>query len=208
MRMHLKFVAPILIAGALVLTSCGSSDSNAAAPTTTTAARAATSTEQSADTFNDADVAFLQGMYPHHAQAVEMTDMVPGRTTNPDVLALAVQIEAAQQPEMDQMAALLKTWGQSAPSARMAEMGHGGMDHSGMDGMMTADQMAELGGLSGPDFDRMWMTMMIEHHEGAVTMSQAVIADGISPEVRTMADAIIAAQQAEIATMQNLIAAQ
>ena len=206
MRTHLKFVAPVFVAGALVLTSCGSSDTDAAATTTSTSASAETSAEQSAETFNDADVAFLQGMYPHHAQAVEMTDMVPDRTTNPDVLALADQIEAAQQPEMDQMAALLDSWGEPAPSATMDDMdGMDGMDHAEMDGMMTDDQMAELAGLSGPDFDLMWMTMMIEHHEGAVTMSQDVLADGLNPEVRTMADEIIDAQQVEIAEMQSLI---
>lgn len=199
--MHLKFVAPVFVAGALVLTSCGSSDTDAAATTTSTTVSAETSAEQSAETFNDADVAFLQGMYPHHAQAVEMTEMVPDRTTNPDVLALADQIEAAQQPEMDQMAELLDTWGEPAPSATMDDMEE-------MDGMMTDEQMAELAELSGPDFDLMWMTMMIEHHEGAVTMSEDVLADGVNPEVRVMADEIIDAQQVEIDEMQSLIDAQ
>ena len=203
MRMHLKFVAPVFVAGALVLTSCGSSDNDAGATTTSTTVSAETSAEQSAETFSDADVAFLQDMYPHHAQAVEMTDMVADRTTNPDVLALADQIEAAQQPEMDQMSALLESWGEPAPSATMDDMG--GMDHSSMDGMMTDDQMAELAGLSGTDFDRMWMTMMIEHHEGAVTMSEDVLADGVNPEVRVLAEEIIDAQQVEIAEMQSLI---
>ena len=195
MRMHLKFVAPILIAGALVLTSCGSSDSNAAAPTTTTADRAATSTEQSADTFNDADVAFLQGMYPHHAQAVEMTDMVPGRTTNPDVLALAVQIEAAQQPEIDQMTAMLKGWGAPVSAG----------DHAmPMEGMVSEGDLKALSGMQGPAFDAAWVKAMIGHHEGAVSMAEDVLTTTQDPAVKKLAQAIITGQRKEIAEMQAM----
>lgn len=194
-----KFIVPALAAGALVLTGCSSTDT-AAAPTTSAVASDAT--------FNDADVEFLTGMYPHHAQAVEMTALVATRTTNPDVRALSAQIEAAQQPEMDQMAALLKAWGKPAPAATMD---HSGMDHSKMDmgsgmaGMLTPEQMAELEGLSGPAFDTMWMEMMIEHHLGAVDMAQTAIDEGQSPDVAAMSAEIIKGQEAEIAHMRGLL---
>src|SRR5699024_1838936 len=106
--------------------------------------------------FNDADVAFLDGMYPHHAQAIEMTDMVDGRTGNLDLIALAEQIEAAQQPEMDQMTALLAEWGRPAPNSGSGPghgMGGGKNDGAGhqMSGMMTDEQMDALMAAHGPE---------------------------------------------------------
>lgn len=215
-----KFVLPAIAAGALVLAGCSSADT-AAAPSSSAPGAAASSSPAAASdaTFNDADVAFLTGMYPHHAQAVEMTALVASRTTNPDVLALSAQIEGAQQPEMDQMAALLKAWGQPAPSAAMepgnmdhSSMGHGGGSSmegmegmEGMAGMMTPEQMAQLEGLSGAEFDTMWMEMMIEHHLGAVAMAQTAIDSGESPEVAAMSAEIIAGQEAEIAHMRGLL---
>jgi uncharacterized protein (DUF305 family) len=74
-----------------------------------------------------------------------------------------------------------------------------------MDGMMTVEEMDELGTMTGADFDRMWMEMMIRHHEGAIEMAETVKADGSDPEVLALADAVIAAQQAEIAEMQALL---
>jgi uncharacterized protein (DUF305 family) len=79
-----------------------------------------------------------------------------------------------------------------------------GMD--GMDGMMTEEQMAALAGLSGAAFDTEWATMMIAHHQGAITQAETVKAAGADPEVLALADQIISAQQAEIAQMQALLA--
>nr|WP_314144538.1 DUF305 domain-containing protein [uncultured Rhodococcus sp.] len=157
--------------------------------------------------FNDADVMFARMMYPHHAQAVEMAAMVEGRTDNSDVVALASAIEAAQQPEMDRMTAWLAEWGQPAPSSDMGEMG--GMDHSsgmgmGM-GMMTQQDMDALSAATGAEFDRQWLTMMIEHHEGAIEMANIEIADGSNPDAQEMAREIVASQQQEIDTMQALL---
>ncbi|MEN0133600.1 MAG: DUF305 domain-containing protein, partial [Rhodococcus sp. (in: high G+C Gram-positive bacteria)] len=94
-------------AAALVLSGCGTDSSG-----TSSTSGAATSATASQVRFNDADVAFLNGMYPHHGQAVEMADVVAGRTANTDVVALAAAITAAQQPEMDRMADWLQQWGQ------------------------------------------------------------------------------------------------
>ena len=85
--------------------------------------------------FTDADVMFASMMYPHHAQAVEMATMVDGRTTNPEIVALAGEIAAAQKPEMDQLTSWLSAWGQPAPSADASSME--GMDHGSGSGMMT-----------------------------------------------------------------------
>jgi uncharacterized protein (DUF305 family) len=148
--------------------------------------------------FNDADVTFLQMMYPHHAQAIDMAKLVPGRSQNQQVITLAQNIEKAQAPEMAQFTGLLESFGKSAPSVS----GHTGMD---MPGIMTAEQMNTLTGLSGAAFDQMWLQMMIDHHTGAIDMSNTELLDGTNPDAKKLADAIIANQQGEIAQMRGML---
>ncbi len=155
-----------------------------------------TSTAPAAN-FNDADVMFLQMMYPHHAQAVEMAKLVPTRSQNQQVKDLATAIENAQAPEMQQMTTLLAGFGKPAPSATMS--------HS-MPGLMTPQQMTELTGLSGAAFDKMWLQMMVEHHQGAITMANDELKNGTNADAKKMAEAIIAAQQGEIVTMNGMLA--
>ncbi|MBC2642872.1 MULTISPECIES: DUF305 domain-containing protein [unclassified Rhodococcus (in: high G+C Gram-positive bacteria)] len=181
---------------ALVLTGCGTDSAGTSSTSGVSTSVAAASQVQ----FNDADIAFLNGMYPHHAQAVEMAGMVADRTGNADVVALAAAIEAAQQPEMDRMTTWLQQWGQPVPTSDMS-----GMHHGGDDGMMSADQMDTLTALSGAEFDRQWLTMMIEHHAGAIDMANTELANGENPEARQMASDIVTAQQKEIADMQALL---
>lgn len=150
-----------------------------------------------AATFNDADVMFLQMMYPHHAQAVEMAKLVPTRSQNQQVKDLAAAIEKAQAPEMQQMTTLLAGFGKPAPSATMS--------HS-MPGLMTPQQMTELTGLSGAAFDKMWLQMMVEHHQGAITMANDELKNGTNADAKAMAQAIVTAQQAEITTMNGMLA--
>ncbi|MGX9671191.1 DUF305 domain-containing protein [Mycobacterium sp. HM-7] len=156
-----------------------------------------TSTAAPAATFNDADVMFLQMMYPHHAQAVDMAKLVPTRSQNQQVKDLATAIEKAQAPEMQQMTTLLAGFGKPAPSATMS--------HS-MPGLMTPQQMTELTGLSGAAFDKMWLQMMVEHHQGAITMANDELKNGTNADAKAMAQAIITAQQAEITTMNGMLA--
>lgn len=162
--------------------------------------------------FNDADVTFLQMMYPHHAQAVEMARLVPSRTQNEQVRALAADIEKAQSPEMEQITTLLESFGKPAPTSS----GHGGhnmemtttMNMPGMTpmpGMMSNEQMNALAAASGADFDRQWSELMIEHHTGAIAMSNTELAGGVNPDAKALATAIVAAQQAEIGTMRGLL---
>ncbi|MEU4710045.1 DUF305 domain-containing protein [Nocardia salmonicida] len=189
----------LVAAAASVLLAAGcSDDSTATHPTehsTTTTTSAAASTD-----FNDVDVSFLQMMYPHHAQAVEMAKMVPSHTQNQQLIALAAQVEKAQAPEMQQITDLLAGFGEPAPSATE---GHGGHD---MPGMMTDAQMSALRAANGADFDRQWLEMMIAHHEGAVGMAQTELNGGVNPPSRQLATKIIADQEAEIATMRDMLA--
>ncbi|MFG1770944.1 DUF305 domain-containing protein [Nocardia salmonicida] len=190
----------LVAAAASVLLAAGCSDDSTAThptehSTTTTTTSAAASTD-----FNDVDVSFLQMMYPHHAQAVEMAKMVPSHTQNQQLIALAAQVEKAQAPEMQQITDLLAGFGEPAPSATE---GHGGHD---MPGMMTDAQMSALQAANGADFDRQWLEMMIAHHEGAVGMARTELNGGVNPPSRQLATKIIADQEAEIATMRGMLA--
>ncbi|OLT13895.1 DUF305 domain-containing protein [Actinomadura sp. CNU-125] len=146
---------------------------------------------------NQQDVMFAQMMIPHHQQAVEMADLAATRASSPEVKALAAEIKKAQGPEIAQLTGWLKTWGVSAPSP--------GMDHGGMDGMMSEQDMQELEQAQGEAFDRAFLTMMIEHHEGAVEMAKTEQASGQFPPAKEMAGSIVTSQSAEIAKMRELL---
>lgn len=176
-------------AGSLTLAACGGSDTATSAADTSAGAEAV---------FNDADVTFAQGMIPHHSQAIAMAALAADRTENPAILDLASRIQGAQDPEIEMMRGWLESWGHDEMASDME-----GMDHD-MSGMMSDDDMAALEAASGAEFDRLFAEMMIEHHQGAIDMAQTVIDDGADPDVRTLAEAIIAAQSAEIAEMQDL----
>jgi uncharacterized protein (DUF305 family) len=146
--------------------------------------------------FNDADVTFAQMMIPHHEQAVDMAELAASQAADAEVIALAGEIAAAQQPEIDQMTALLETWGQPVEME-----GHGSMS---MGGMATEEQMAELEAAQGADFDRLFVELMIVHHEGAVAMAEEHHAEGRNAEAAALAGAIIETQTTEIATLQEI----
>ena len=203
-RRTLSAIAATFVAGALVV-SCSSSDSSHSTMTTMAAV-----TIPATANFNATDVGFAQGMIPHHAQAVEMADMAIATSTNADVLALAKQIKSAQNPEIETMTGWLQTWGQAVPStASMADGGHDMTNMSGMmmDGMMSDADMKRLESSTGTAFDRLWLELMIQHHEGAVRMAKDELADGKNPDARALAQAIITSQQAEISKMNALLAA-
>ena len=154
--------------------------------------------------YNSADVAFAQGMIPHHQQAIEMAAMAAVHAEGLAVQQLAARIQATQQPEIQQMSGWLQSWQQ--PLTTIA--GHGAMDHgSGAmgDGMMDPGAMEELAGAHGGDFDRMFLTMMIEHHQGAVSLSQTEQAKGKFADAKQLAGTIISAQRAEVTEMQQLV---
>ncbi|WP_280492643.1 DUF305 domain-containing protein [Nocardia asiatica] len=193
-RLSLALVAAVAVS----LAGCGDDDTGQTEHGASTTTSAAPGTAARAE-HNDADVMFLQMMYPHHAQAVEMARLVPSHTDNQQLRALAAKVEQAQAPEMQQITALLQSFGKPAPTATERHGGHG------MPGMMSAEQMGALGAASGPDFDRQWLTMMIEHHAGAIAMSETELADGANPDAKALARTIIAAQQSEIEQMRTML---
>lgn len=155
--------------------------------------------------FNDVDVTFVQQMIPHHQQAVEMADMAPKQAASPRVIALAKRIRTAQAPEIAQMRSWLKTWKKPETSTGQdSGMGHGGMASMG-EGMMSSDDMKQLGLRSGPAFDHQFLTMMVRHHQGAVSMANQELKSGRSSDAKSLARNIVKTQQAEIGEMQNLL---
>jgi len=192
------FATVALVAG------CGGSNEMGGMQHDSTAASTPASGQQSAD-HNDHDVQFAQEMIAHHQQALDMAKMVPGKSTNPKVTDLAKRIEGAQDPEIKTMTAWLSKWGASSTASSMPGMDHGSTGHSSGTGMMTAEEMTKLGQATGAEFDKMWMEMMIKHHEGAIAMSKTHIEKGSDAESKKLAQDIISAQQAEITEMQGLL---
>ena len=149
---------------------------------------------------NDQDATFAGDMVMHHQQAIEMADLAPGRAHSAEVLALAARIKAAQGPEITTMNDWMKKWGMAGAGDMP------GMDMSAsMPGMMSKAEMKELKGLTGPDFDRRFLTMMIAHHQGALTMAQTELTKGESPVAQALAQGVVTTQTAEIATMRALL---
>ncbi|WP_371688706.1 DUF305 domain-containing protein [Micromonospora sp. KC207] len=211
-------LAGAALTAALALTACGSSDHGSsdhgspgrdepAAGTTAAGATSATGVPtRGPATFGDADMMFAQMMIPHHRQAVEMAELAETRAADPEVKRLAAQIEAAQAPEIATMTGWLTGWGRPVPSPA-AGHGHGlpEMDHE-MPGMMSDADMKELAGAKGAGFDRRFLTMMVAHHEGAITMAKEELAEGVNPEVKAMAQQIATSQQGEIDLMRKILA--
>lgn len=172
-------VLAFLLAGllGLTLTACGSGDGH-----------------------NEADVAFLQGMIPHHQQAIEMSQMASSQASSAEVQDLAARIEQAQDPEIETMSTLLEGWDEEVPGGSGMDM-----DMGSMSGMMTDEQMSELMGASGPEFDEMFLTFMIEHHTGAIQAAQAQQEDGESSDAIELAETIEQTQTEEVAEMEELL---
>lgn len=186
---------------ALVLAACGSDDGSSGGHSGHGGKESpSTSAPASKGKQNAADVTFAQGMIPHHRQAVEMSDLAETRASS-EVKSLAAEIKKAQGPEIETLSGWLGSWGEQVPE----EME--GMDHSGHDmaGMMSAEEMEKLEKASGKAFDTAFLKMMIEHHEGAVSMAETEKAEGSHPQAISMAESIITSQKAEIERMNTLL---
>lgn len=189
--------AAAALAAAVALSGCGSSESteaNSTPPAQTAPPAVQTDTQSS---HNQADVAFAQGMIPHHQQALEMSDILLSKQNIDERVArLAEEIRAAQGPEIETMHGWLRQWG--ASMAPDHEMG-------GMHGMMSEQDLAQLRDAQGTDASRLFLTQMIEHHEGAVTMAQNEIDKGQFTEAVALARDIITTQQKEIDRMREIL---
>jgi uncharacterized protein (DUF305 family) len=194
-------VAPIALSAVLVLGLGGCSsdvfgflnqggETHAQHPTSTPA-------PTFAQPFDGNDVMFAQMMIPHHSQAVDLSAFAEANTTNAAILDLASRIDGAQHTEIHTMEAWLAAAGSPVDE-------HGGHGMS-MPGMISASDMAALEKATGAEFDALFLTLMIQHHEGAITMANDVLATTKNDDVTALATAIIATQTAEIAEMYRML---
>ena len=179
--------------------------------------------------YTAADVRFVHHMLVHHAQALAMTSLVPARTARPDMRLLAERIDVSQKSEIAMMQRWLKARGEEIPDLD-AHHGMSGHDMAGHDmsmpgmsmpastpgimkpgtsmpGMLTPEQMAALSSASGPEFDRLFLEGMIQHHEGALVMVADLFATqgaGQESEIFRFASDVDADQRAEIRRMRTM----
>jgi uncharacterized protein (DUF305 family) len=177
----------------LILAGCGSnsSDNTGSKP----------SAAKTSSAHNNADVQFAQMMIAHHQQAIEMAKLAPSRASSDAVKTLATDIEGAQGPEIAKMTGWLKAWGKPVSD------GMGGMDmgHDSMPGLMSDKDMTMLKGMRGKEFDKQFLTMMIAHHQGAITMARQEQKDGTAPDAIALAKSIASSQTAQITQMRKLV---
>ncbi len=143
-------------------------------------------------------------MIVHHASAIAMAKLAEQRAGSPQIKDLAERIEQAQAPEIQTMSGWLRSWNQPVPDLAAAISGgeHGGGHSAGMD---PAD-LAKLTAAKGGEFDRMFLEMMTEHHQGAVDMAKTEQANGKYPPAQQLAAEIVRTQTAEIEEMRGLLA--
>jgi uncharacterized protein (DUF305 family) len=149
---------------------------------------------------NDADVTFVRDMIVHHAQAVELADLAPDRADRKDVAGLADRIADTQRPEID----MLNRWLKLYKLPEVDPAGHGA-SHAGMPGMATSEQLAQLREARGAAFDRLFLQLMITHHEGALTMVEEVRRGGVNVRVQEIADDVAVVQSDEINRMRGML---
>jgi uncharacterized protein (DUF305 family) len=160
--------------------------------------------DQSQVQHTPADVAFMQGMIGHHAQALDMTALLATRSRSDDMRKLALRIEVSQADEIRMMQEWLKRRGQEVPGEH-AHHAHGAKL---MPGMLTPDQMARLAAAQGAEFDALFLELMIRHHEGAVIMVKELFATpggGQEGEIFAFASDVDADQRMEIARMSAML---
>ena len=152
-------------------------------------------TENTTSAFDMNDVMFAQMMIPHHEQAVELATLAESNTTDATILNLAGRIKSAQQPEID----LMQSWLDDAGSGMT-------MSHEmTMPGIVSDADMATIRAAKDADFDRLFLTHMVAHHEGAIEMAQDVLKTSKNADVIALANSIITSQTAEIEEMQAML---
>ncbi|MEV0041120.1 DUF305 domain-containing protein [Streptomyces sp. NPDC050804] len=199
----------VAVAGtALALAACGGNDESSTARSghsghgngSSSSSVSPSASAPAPDTaHNAADVAFAQGMIPHHRQAIEMADLATTRGSAAEVMTLAAEIKKAQDPEIQALSGWLKGWGEQVPAD--------GADHSEhtMSGMMGEDDMSTLEDAFGAAFDTAFLKLMVKHHEGAVTMARTEQSQGANQAAKDMAGRIVTSQSAEITRMKGLL---
>jgi uncharacterized protein (DUF305 family) len=160
--------------------------------------------------YTAADVHFMSGMIHHHAQAVLIAGWAPTHEASPSLRVLCERIVVAQRDEIALMRRWLEARHEEVPDSSPTYTMMPGMDHAAlMPGMLTATQLRQLDRARGPEFDRLFLTFMIQHHLGAITMVNQLFGQGAGEQetVFRFAADVYADQSTEIARMQKMLAA-
>lgn len=201
-----RLIPVAVLGGAFMLTACATNPEPAQQAPAPAAAAPADAKVRSG--YTAADVRFMQGMIGHHRQALVMSALLPARTQRQDFRLMAERITLSQESEIAQMARWLETRGESVPAADAhvhAAMGHGEL----MPGMLTEAELTQLANARGTEFEKLFLQLMIKHHEGALYMVKqlyATPASGQEPELFMLASDVDADQTAEIKRMRTLLA--
>jgi uncharacterized protein (DUF305 family) len=170
---------------------------------------------------NSAEAGFARDMQVHHQQAVQLSVLARDRSQNEEVRQLALDIGTSQGQQAGQMYAWLASWGlpQAPPGERMAWMslptldgdaGHGhaasGMSGDAMPGYASEEDITRLTAASGTDADRIFLELMIAHHQGGVDMAESILERSRDPLVTPLARNVVRVQQSEIEYMESLLA--
>lgn len=162
--------------------------------------------------FSAADVDFMAGMIPHHAQAVAMASMAPTQASSPQVKLMCERQLVSQRDEIEIMRMWLRDRGQRVPAANSTRhrMVMNGMEHDMlMPGMLSDDEMAQLAKARGAEWDKLFLKFMIKHHEGALKMVEELFAThgaAQGDDIYAFASDVFADQTAEIERMQKMLA--
>lgn len=207
-----------VLAATVAVTACSSATGSArTSPQPATSARGENSSvvQARADSarypYTEADVRFMSSMISHHAQAIVMADWAPTHGASDAVRRLAERVINAQQDEIGTMQRWLRDRQQPVPEARPTgmKMMHGGVEHEMlMPGMLTPDQMKELDAAGGKEFDRLFLTFMIQHHKGAVSMVKDLFGSygaALDETVFKFASDVNVDQSTEIERMQTML---
>lgn len=205
-----RTITTTILAGLFGAAALGCGASRAPAPPATVAP-ADTARPHSA-----ADAQFMSGMIIHHAQAVLIAGWAPSHDAGQALRVLCERIVVGQRDESALMERWLRERGEPVPGPDSSHQMMPGMDHSGMDhsmsmpGMLSAEQLAQLDRARGPEFDRLFLTFMILHHQGALTMVDQLFGSQGAAQDETvfrLASDVYAEQSTEIERMQRMLAA-
>jgi uncharacterized protein (DUF305 family) len=157
--------------------------------------------------YSAADVHFMSGMIYHHAQAVLIAGWAPSHDASPSLRALCERIVVGQRDEITLMQRWLQARHEDIPDTNASHATMPGMDRPIMPGMLTVQQLAQLDRAQGPEFDRLFLTFMIQHHKGAITMVNQLFEQGAGEQetVFRFASGVYADQTTEIDRMQRML---
>ncbi|HSO92583.1 MAG TPA: DUF305 domain-containing protein [Arthrobacter sp.] len=190
-------ISATTLAAVIALAGCSSPGSSGGSSSMPGKDHSTMGSSAAAADHNGSDTMFVQGMIPHHAQAVEMSDIILKKQgIDARITALATKIKAAQAPEIEKMTGWLEDWNEPT----QAPGGHS------MTGMMSDEDLTNLDAAQGTDAAKLFLSQMIAHHEGAVEMANAEVRSGKNAEAIQLGKEIAASQADEIQEMKELLA--